>query len=431
MNARAGAVLAAGLAMWVASAGPAWAQRADSLIGGKSLDEWIKDIHSRDASVREHAIQMVLEFGRDGARRATPELLKLLEKGEEDTSPRVNAAIALGMIGAEDPIYAKRIVAQFSKLLMHDTQGIVRFHAARGLGMIATTGDADKIQKILPELRGAIPTLVTQNRGTRDTASWEIRRASAFALGRIAIAADSTTPPDKRAFIALAYALRDYTAQVRIEAVKSIIFLGVPAEDEDVLALRKALLERISTRPLVETNPQVRTWSRVALAKIDLPELKKLRDDTATARVKPGRLKELESALDTHLTAIAKMINPKEDDADLQYIAKQVYKDEKNPSVRKVFDQECRLAACAALGMLGPDARSKVPQLVEALDSDDPHVVMAAINALAQIGHPDAVPYLKKMEGHRESAIKFAAENAIAEITGVAAPKKDDKDKKK
>src|SRR4051794_7569080 len=70
-------------------------------IGGKTLEQWIKDIPSKDRSKGENAIRTVLYFPADRAYAAVPVLLAELKKNTFDapidTSIRVNIPIALGV----------------------------------------------------------------------------------------------------------------------------------------------------------------------------------------------------------------------------------------------------------------------------------------------------------------------------------------------
>src|SRR4051812_42599385 len=48
-------------------------------VGGKTLDQWVKEIHSVDPSKREAAMRMVLLFG-DKSTKALPAILSELNK---------------------------------------------------------------------------------------------------------------------------------------------------------------------------------------------------------------------------------------------------------------------------------------------------------------------------------------------------------------
>src|SRR5438067_7836714 len=67
-------------------------------VGGKKLDDWIKDLGNSDPSVREEAIRAVALF--PNANKAVPALLERLH--DSDESPRVKAAQALAIIKIDD-----------------------------------------------------------------------------------------------------------------------------------------------------------------------------------------------------------------------------------------------------------------------------------------------------------------------------------------
>src|SRR6516225_7141660 len=85
-------VFAAGAIWFVASAGQAPGQKKDkdkekpeqkttiTEIGGKTIEQWIKEIPSKDRSKGENAIRTVLMFGPDRAYDAVPVLMAELKK---------------------------------------------------------------------------------------------------------------------------------------------------------------------------------------------------------------------------------------------------------------------------------------------------------------------------------------------------------------
>src|SRR5207253_6778715 len=71
---------------------------ANTKIGGKTLDEWIKWIPDPDRSKTEVAIKTIITYGPNVAQKAVPDLLKELQKHNKpnalDMSVRVNGCIA-------------------------------------------------------------------------------------------------------------------------------------------------------------------------------------------------------------------------------------------------------------------------------------------------------------------------------------------------
>jgi HEAT repeat protein len=198
-------------------------------IGGKSLNQWIAETKSPDASVRENAVRTIMLFG-EAAAPAAPALIDRLL--DVDVSLRVNACIALGATDVSGPDVPKAIEA-LGRRVTDDREAIVRFHAAMAL---STFGK---------EAKDAIPKLVN---ASRDASSWEIRKAAVLALGR-AGAAEKDDPLDMRAATALIYALsNEATATVRLEAVMSLGSMGRPALPADQASIEAALKRAISDR---------------------------------------------------------------------------------------------------------------------------------------------------------------------------------------
>src|SRR5207245_1435030 len=101
-------------------------------VDGKTMYEWMKDLKgSPDPGVKVRAIHAIQSY-RSDAREAVRDIIKELKN--RDASVRVNAAIALGLIGF-DAKDLKEGVSELTRLLT-DSQGIVRFQAAKALGRL-------------------------------------------------------------------------------------------------------------------------------------------------------------------------------------------------------------------------------------------------------------------------------------------------------
>jgi HEAT repeat protein len=319
-------------------------------IGGKSLDQWIKDVEDRDPSVREQAIKMVAMLGPQ-AKRAAPALIRQMQP-PNDLSPMTNAAIAIGLVLPDDPKHQKEAITSLISLL-GSSQGIVRFQAATSLGHFG------------PPARAAIPRLTPL---TRDQFSWEIRRAASYALGRVGY--DENNLPDIRALSALADAIDDVSKEVRVEALQGLINLGTPVSPTDQQTLR-ALLEK---RVRVDKDKYVGIWVRIALMRLD----------------------------PTLIT-----------DANLGYISKHL---------KSTEPAGINADAARALGALGAAAKSKIPDLIEAIKSSDPSLVAWSSWALGQMGTEakQAVPALTALLESADPAVKAAAQEAIKQINSPA-----------
>jgi HEAT repeat protein len=323
---------------------PAQLLTSSSLVGGKTLDQWIEDLKDKDPSVRETAMATLRMYG-PVARPAVPALIKACQDG--DASLRVNAVIALGMIGMDNQDISGGVAA-LGKLL-NDQQAIVRFQAATALGRLGVDG------------RPAVPTLV--NYTLKDRQAWEIRRAAANALG--SVAEDQQNGPDMRAVKGLADALSDVCFMVRLEAVFALIVLGPPLAPADRLAVQRTLATMLKN----ERNRVVQIWTRVALMRMEKPS-------------------------DEHLTAIGKYL--KSPDAQARSHAARalgVVGKESKKQVGDVVDALQReedpvgmFWMIKSLGQIGEGAQTAVPLLTKfSVQHKDETIRRAATESLQQI----------------------------------------------
>jgi len=323
---------------------------------GKKLDAWVADIRDTDPSIRENAIRTVQFFGPDARKAAAKNLIASLD--DTDASCRVNAIIMVGLIGFDDPAHARQAVSSLIRLLKYP-QTVVRYHAVMALGRLG------------PEAAAAIGDICTVS--MIDQGTWEIRRAAAFAIGRIAAPTDKDKPADRRAYVALAAALSDPSGQVRREVVQSLLILGRPGQPADIDVLKSKIL----AHALKDKDKTVAIWSRVCLM-----------------RLEPGQLN------DTNLQALA--------------------------NITKAKDPTWVLQSIQAIGVIGPEAKILIPDLIALLSHDEPVCVMMACWALGRMGKlgDRAIPKLSELAAGKDENIKSSAQEAIDEINGV----KKDKD---
>jgi HEAT repeat protein len=379
-------------------------------VGGKTIDQWIKDMYDLDPSVREAAIQAVVQFGR-GARKAVPALLT--ETQDRDASIRTHAAIALGTIGFDEKDL-KRGVAALVRLLS-DSQAVVRYQATMALGRIG------------PDASEATSYLSTYT--VKDGSSWPIRKAAAFALG--SVAGKEKGDPDVKAVNGLVYAMsNDPSSHVKLEALMSLIILGPPKSDSS-----KEAAEAVFKRLTRDKNHVLAIWAHVSLIRYD--------------KVTKG-----------HVVAIAEMLTSQDQmtrmhalralgglgtDAKDAVSFLQKAAQAKDPATRQVAlmalttiadprtavqdlteglqDKEptVRVTAAQQLGKLGISAKKAVPDLITMVEKDkEPLAVGAAIWALGEIGTSaqDALPALQKIAKEEEEPLQKAASEAIDKIQG-------------
>ncbi len=340
---------------------PSSSSASPSEIGGKSLAQWIKELRNPDPSVRENAIRTIPLFGSDSS-DAVPEIVYVLSN-DRDVSLRTNACIALISVEVREKDFSS-VVRALAKRLSDDQQAIVRFHAALALG------------RFQEEAVEALPTLI---HATRDLGSFEIRKAAVGSLGRAA--RDTKKGPDPRATTAVLAALKDPSAEVRLEAAMALGAMGVPD-----LGVKPTVLRTLQAHVLTDRDKPVVIWCHVASMAMD---------------------KVTEKELST-LTAFLK--------AD---------------------DLRTRTHAARALGVMGGEAKASIPDLVGALKDKQPTAVAMVCWALGEIGRKadpgvTAINALKELSMGKnvDANVKAMATEALEKIKNPEKPKnpKDPKD---
>jgi HEAT repeat protein len=319
---------------------------------GKTIDQWVKELKDPDPSVRVRAAENIPFFERTDAQKALPTLIERVSN-DLDTAMRVNSCLAIGNIGVDELNLAKAIEA-LTRRLTQDGQHIVRFHAVVCLTRMGS------------DARSAIPQLVLT---TKDSGSWEIRRAAVMALQ--AAGRDAQNGPDMRAVNAVIGALNDNSAKVRLAAASALGALGRPHSPADRTKVENALREKFRDK-----DKSVVIWSYVSLMAIE--------DTTA----------------EEHLVALAKFIKP-------------------------TYDMYVRIEAAQALGTMKARAKSRVRDLADYLDDKEAQVAAACALALGNIGPPsyDVLNYLLRGLDHKDLDFKAACVWAIGEIGERAADK--------
>lgn len=353
---RIGLALVAALALIAPARGQTKDSKDYTVVGGRSLSEWIKDITHKDPSKRETAARAILNFGPEKAYEAVPAMLTELRRSTPeapvDTSVRVNLAIALGQIlGAKqnpDSKVVKDAVTLLTRLL-RDSQGIVKYQAAKALASIGP-----------PEARAAIPDLLPL---LRDKTNYELRQAGALALAQIVIDPKIAAAP----FVhkQLQDLLTDTACGVRQAACWALNKIGHPVDAGQKAAILKALDALAKKDP----EPCVQVWATVAAM-------------SYSGKIGPEQLESITRNLHSG-------------------------------------DANTRVQAAQALGTVGSRAKEVVPAMIEVLkDKDnDPVVVGFTIIALGRIESARAIPALEKLAAEtKNEAIKKAAMDSVQQI---------------
>lgn len=331
---------------------------ATTEVNGKTLDGWIKELHVKDPSRRQAAMMNIMVFPPDRAYIAVSHIIEMLKKHSNqtplDTGLRTTGCITIGVVlgGAKNP--DKLLMRDGMNILrryLQDPQVNVKYRAAQALGRLG------------PEAKDSILELVA---ALKDSSAWEVRQAAAISLGQVAL--DEKKGPSFGTLQALYGALSDSAQQVRIGAIQSLTFLGVPHDDK----IASSLIQALQPVAFKDPEPIVQIWAHMAIMSI----FKKF---------------------------------PKE---NLDYIAKMLKHDEIG----------VRCQAALALGTVGRDAKSTIPQLLEALSDKEPSVVGWSVWALGRMERSagGALPRLERIAADTRSSpeLQRAAAEAIDLITG-------------
>jgi HEAT repeat protein len=336
---------------------PKWPDK----VGGHDLRGWLQLLKdSPDGQVREAAVKAIPLFGPSARKDALKPLIAATR--DTDTGVKVNAILTLGGIGATDEKEVKEIAdALAAAVNSGGGGGPVRLHAARSLAAYG------------PAAASAIGAL----KGIASDVSWETRAAVAAALGSIGRAPDDKKGPSKAALDTLAARLKEEkSAAVRLEITQSLLALGPPHykpdSPADYIAAIKPYLDAVTDRLKVEKDRTVLVWLEMVAMTYD------------GQRVNEDNIRRLSRyALDP--------------------------------------DPVVRVAGLRALALLRERAAPALPNIVDALRTDDLLTQVEAIAALAALEKTAAaaVPELEKVKkGHKEPAVREMAGVAIDKILG-------------
>jgi HEAT repeat protein len=329
-------------------------------IGGKKFDDWLHDLKDHDPSVVENAIRTVPLYG-TLAREAAPILIAKVKtySRDLDISIKSNIAIFLGTVGGNDGDQDDAVRAL--KTLLDDSESYVRYQAAIALGRYG------------PDAKAAIPSLLNK---LSDYKNWEVRRACAQALGTVALPRKGGTPVENRVLTALRSRVSqdsEKCAQVRLEAIHSLVLLGPPASSSPAgqsteQALKQSIEQSLRLAADRDRDLTVRIWAHVALMRM-------------------GKVDE------KRLAALGKLLD------------------------HKLLGVRCQ--AARAIGSIGPEASSQIGNLKVALQDKEPTMVGWAIWALGQMGTAalSAVPAIETVAKKSDNpGLKQFAEEAIKAI---------------
>jgi len=226
-----------------------------------------------------------------------------------------------------------------------------------------------------PIAKRAIPTLIDFT--SVDITSWQNRKAAVAALGRLGVPTTADGGPDIQALRGIIKVLQtDRSHQVRREALSSLLMLGPPKVELVWKELRKAL-----DFAMKDPDKSIALWARVAFVRTE---------------------QELIKTNDPNLVAITKLLASK--------------------------DLEVKQEAVQALGVIGEEAKTRLPELIAIVEgkNEEPYMIATALWALSQIPSETGkiLPVIDPLKRAPDATIKAAAEQAYRTLTDKPDPDK-------
>lgn len=365
-------------------------------IGGRTYDQWAKDLKHPDPSVRARAISVIPGF-REKAMDLVPLLIERTR--DKDASPRVKAVLAFKFMGVH-AVHIPDVVKALGERIGSDSQAIVRYEAAQALTRFG------------PDARAAVVELV---KGVGDGSTWELRSACIHVL--ILAGVDPKAGPDLRVTDSLllrANSFYEPTRQVRLEAIIALGAMGRPQDPKKYAQVVAALK---SQQNFNSADKVIRIWSHVSLMALD------------------------DKVNDKYLDTIVKYLKDPERDIREQAVmalgALQERSHDYIPNLCQLLKTEKEspviLAICRSLGRMGDKGDRVLQALIRVTRKDDAEstsAVLAACAALANIGvaNAEVMEALNKVLDHKSLDAR-AKEEVRKDMVDVRKPK--DLDKKK
>lgn len=226
-----------------------------SEIAGKGPEHYAREARENtDPSIREASLRVLPAFGPAGRKVAASAILQGLTK-DADLGVKLAAINAVQNLGFDDEKDIDSATKAMVGYLAHP-QWQVRYEAIIGLGAAGQRVRKIALEKIKPMADVSFP-------------SWQVRRASVAAIGKMAYDEDKDMP-DSRAIDTLLGSVRDPSHIVRKEAMQAILLLGKPSKLQDLASIQGAMRERMTN----DKDPMVGVWSRVVLIRMEAPTVK-------------------------------------------------------------------------------------------------------------------------------------------------------------
>jgi hypothetical protein len=359
--------------------------KAPATIADQTFEEWFKKLSDPDPSTRDAAVRVIPAFG-SAAEKAIPKITSMMVS-DVDNTVKVSALLTVTMYPFENQKLIDAVVKNVQTMLS-STQTAIRIQAALAAGRLGNHAKP---------MIGSLIDYTLNNQG-----SYEVRRAGAVALGQVGFEKDGY--PDKRAVNALLSALSDPCLVVRLEIVKSLLYLGSPGSLPESDSERKSLMQRIEAKGAKhEADPAMQLMLRGCILRLDAVLLASTEQMQADEQMKPIRSAAI-TRTGKYLDDVAKeLTNPRLriTAVDVLGIQGKAGLPKINgllaglrPEENKPENYEFMAHCLHAIGNLGPDARLPAEETIKRLTMhSDPTLKNIAEGVLKKL---QAGPMLKK-----------------------------------
>ncbi len=389
-------------------------------IGGKSFEQWRKEIKADDPTNRETAMKTICLFGPDKAYEAIDDIIAQLNRHTFNTpvdlSVRVNGTMALSTIlghkKAPEAKHIKEALALYKKG-MKDAQVIMKVRSVQGLPYLGfdsrealddvillakdkiswdVRNEATKVMVYMArDEKGEVePKVMTQLKkaaaglgaASPPDNSYLVRLTAVQGLGAIGkkdvlvdlrkvIATDPSKDVRLAAIVSLAMAgkedalltlwglLESKTKETRLVTLQTLASMKLEGDN------KKKTLKHLKDHLYEEKEPLLNIWTHAAIITIDAAEMK------------------------THVPALVQKLN--------------------------VGDLPVRVTALQMIAMGGEKSKPyALPAVVSLLEDKDVKIAIAAMETLVLMHAFDEIPRLESiMKNSKDEHLKDAAENAI------------------
>jgi hypothetical protein len=372
-------------------------ETSSETFGGRTFEQWRKEMTHEDSSRRGEAIMSILNFGPKTAGKAVPDFVQRLH--DRDVGARTNACMALRVVHV-DAEHVNRVVDALAGRIVpgpfpdYESQAVVRYHAALTLLRFAPSA-------------GPVASKVLI--GLHDTTAYLVRKTCAAILWRIAVngtGKDGKGGPDPKIVQGLLDWMQfEKTYHVRLEILQGLGAVSKPAD----MRLQARMVSDL-TKYATSQNKALAIWAYAAL-------------------VSHTQGPAHERALKT----IASYLHSKDTDTKIQAVMALggLGKKARNqvPAVKELLQREKDNAlivqgACIALSLMA-DANDNA--VVEALldllkQTNPPHKAAAAVKAIVDLKLKDerVIKALDKMLENKQLDDNLTAwvKAALRELRG-------------